>query len=97
MQVVALTLRFTVSQAPEIIRDQAYDARCDWWSLGVVIYEVEYTTHTPAKRQNLTTRPQILFAHPPFDGENREESRLKVLVSQFFYLSTPASLTFSKH
>ncbi|KAH8427846.1 serine/threonine-protein kinase [Aspergillus melleus] len=26
--------------APEIIRGQAYDGRCDWWSIGIILYEV---------------------------------------------------------
>ncbi|PWW77392.1 kinase-like protein [Tuber magnatum] len=46
--------------APEIVRDQPYDARCDWWSLGVIICE-------------------ILFGCTPFDAENREESKTKLL------------------
>lgn len=26
--------------APEIIRGEPYDGRCDWWSIGIVLYEV---------------------------------------------------------
>ncbi|KAL9031537.1 MAG: hypothetical protein Q9196_000432 [Gyalolechia fulgens] len=27
--------------APEVIRGEAYDGRCDWWSIGIILYEVE--------------------------------------------------------
>jgi serine/threonine protein kinase len=26
--------------APEVVRGEMYDGRCDWWSLGIIIYEV---------------------------------------------------------
>lgn len=33
--------------APEVIRGQPYDGRCDWWSTGIILYEVRpYTTPT---------------------------------------------------
>ncbi|KAF8456782.1 kinase-like domain-containing protein [Kalaharituber pfeilii] len=28
--------------APEVVRGDSYDGRCDWWSLGIIIYECLY-------------------------------------------------------
>lgn len=29
--------------APEVIRGEPYDGRCDWWSIGIILYEVIIT------------------------------------------------------
>ncbi len=29
--------------APEVIRGDPYDGRCDWWSIGIILYEVRQT------------------------------------------------------
>ena len=30
----------------EVIRGENYDGRCDWWSIGIILYECIYG-HTP--------------------------------------------------
>ena len=34
--------------APEVIRGENYDGRCDWWSVGIILYEVG-TFNTPSE------------------------------------------------
>lgn len=33
--------------APEVIRGELYDGRCDWWSIGIILYEVGHDCYYP--------------------------------------------------
>ena len=46
--------------APEVIRGELYDGRCDWWSIGIILYECLYgfTPFACETRQN--TKMKIL-------------------------------------
>ena len=37
--------------APEIIRGEPYDGRCDWWSIGIIMFEASSIT-TPSNQTN---------------------------------------------
>lgn len=36
--------------APEVIRGEPYDGRCDWWSIGIILYEVAALADTYSDR-----------------------------------------------
>lgn len=39
--------------APEVIRGELYDGRCDWWSIGIILYEVrEHVASHPLGKAN---------------------------------------------
>ncbi|KAF4635487.1 hypothetical protein G7Y89_g2598 [Cudoniella acicularis] len=60
--------------APEVVRGELYDARCDWWSVGVILYECLYG-HTPflaeeggrqqTKMNILNHKTTFAFTHKP--------------------------------
>ena len=35
--------------APEVVRGDPYDGRCDWWSIGIILYEVGRIPLTPTR------------------------------------------------
>ncbi|CZT03348.1 related to serine/threonine-protein kinase CBK1 [Rhynchosporium graminicola] len=60
--------------APEVVRGDLYDARCDWWSVAVILYECLYG-HTPflaeeggrqqTKQNILNHKNTFNFPHKP--------------------------------
>ncbi|KAF4547463.1 Protein kinase domain-containing protein 36 [Elsinoe fawcettii] len=48
--------------APEIILGHAYDGRCDWWSLGIILYECLYG-RTPFYRENRQATKECIVRH----------------------------------
>lgn len=53
--------------APEVIRGDPYDGRCDWWSIGIILYEVSQTSEVMGEvcaetRKSVCTASHLLSA-----------------------------------
>ncbi|KAJ5129741.1 uncharacterized protein N7515_005780 [Penicillium bovifimosum] len=46
--------------APEVVRGEMYDGRCDWWSLGIILYECLYGFTPFASGSRTDTKVKIL-------------------------------------
>ncbi|KAI9701884.1 MAG: hypothetical protein M1836_001228 [Candelina mexicana] len=51
--------------APEVVRGELYDARCDWWSIGIILYECLYG-HTPFNSENRQDTKEKIAHHHKF-------------------------------
>ncbi|OXV11481.1 hypothetical protein Egran_00756 [Elaphomyces granulatus] len=49
--------------APEVIRGEQYDGRCDWWSVGIILYECLYG-FTPFACENRHDTKMRILQHP---------------------------------
>lgn len=48
--------------APEVIEGKAYDGRCDWWSIGIILYECLYG-RTPFYCENRQKTKETVLMH----------------------------------
>ncbi|KAJ8112342.1 hypothetical protein OPT61_g5264 [Boeremia exigua] len=53
--------------APEVIRGENYDGRCDWWSVGVILYECLYGS-TPFFQENRQKTKERIVEHKRYLG-----------------------------
>jgi protein-serine/threonine kinase len=49
--------------APEVVRGELYDARCDWWSVAVILYEVSCSTYYVPSCQWLISVTVFIWPH----------------------------------
>ncbi|KAI9890573.1 MAG: hypothetical protein M1814_003771 [Vezdaea aestivalis] len=63
--------------APEVIRGEYYDGRCDWWSVGIILYECLFgftpfccETRQKTKKRILHHRTELMYPiSPPVTNE----------------------------
>lgn len=70
--------------APEVIRGERYDARCDWWSVAIILYEVsKFVSDLISNCWDARLTSQCLYGHTPFLAEEggRQQTKLNILVS----------------
>ncbi|GKZ38042.1 hypothetical protein AbraIFM66950_009956 [Aspergillus brasiliensis] len=51
--------------APEVVRGELYDGRCDWWSIGIILYECLYGVTPFASNDRQKTKLKIHTLHFP--------------------------------
>jgi protein-serine/threonine kinase len=66
--------------APEIIKGEPYDGRCDWWSIGIILYEVSRVCSY--KVGIVVDVVQCLYGYTPFFGEDRLQTKKNIIVSE---------------
>lgn len=49
--------------APEVIRGDPYDGRCDWWSIGIILYEVSHTSDVTSRIRAETSESVSTVSH----------------------------------
>ncbi|RAH48992.1 serine/threonine-protein kinase [Aspergillus brunneoviolaceus CBS 621.78] len=49
--------------APEVVRGELYDGRCDWWSIGIILYECLYGFTPFASHDRQKTKMKIHHHH----------------------------------
>lgn len=48
--------------APEVVKGERYDGRCDWWSIGIILYECLYG-YTPFFHEDRATTKRHIANH----------------------------------
>jgi protein-serine/threonine kinase len=64
--------------APEVINGDNYDGRCDWWSIGIILYEASLSQQDLYRRINI---PQCFYGYTPFYHKDREITKYRIMVS----------------
>lgn len=64
--------------APEVLRGQGYDKACDWWSAGVILFEMIYGYPTFSSNTATATKKKILDFKKYLEFPSQPESTKQV-------------------
>ncbi|KAI9832817.1 MAG: hypothetical protein M1826_000983 [Phylliscum demangeonii] len=82
--------------APEVIRGEPYDGRCDWWSIGIILYECLYgftpfcmDSREETKRKILQHATTLVFPPDTQVSHKLRDLMRSLLQEKEFRLSSP--------
>ena len=73
--------------APEVINGCGHTSAVDWWTLGILVYEM-IVRHAPSIACHLALTYPLKFATTPFKGPNRNATFANVLKNEVFFPET---------
>ncbi|EEP76177.1 conserved hypothetical protein [Uncinocarpus reesii 1704] len=66
--------------APEVIKSEPYDGRCDWWSIGIILYEVRpFVLGSRIADAYLLKYIKCLYGFTPFAAKTRNDTKKRIL------------------
>ncbi|CUS12194.1 unnamed protein product [Tuber aestivum] len=72
-----------IAQAPEIVREEAYDARCDWWSLGILFgYTPFYAENREESKIKVSNWRDHLVLDPTTHLSKKMETLIRSLICE---------------
>src|SRR5258708_11545511 len=77
--------------APEVIKNLGHTSAVDWWTLGILIYEMIVSFEEDHTCQNMYSFFFFQYATTPFKGSDRNATFANVLANDVRFPESPAS------
>lgn len=88
-KIPGLTLLLAEYIAPEVIAAHGHTAAVDWWTLGILIYEMIVRVSSPDEELGITKGKFIQYATTPFKGAERNDTFANIRLLPVHFRDSP--------